>query len=120
MQPLIDHWRTCFGLLRLRVPADEEFDRLIGRYYEPHRAYHTIQHIEECFREFEAVPGLANSPSAVGGTTSNCAFDGGFIVKLHSVYSCFTAGSGTGSIESPDQSRRESETHLPPGEGPIP
>ena len=66
MQPLIDHWRTCFGLLRLRVPADEEFDRLTGRYSEPHRAYHTIQHIEECFREFEAVRGLASSPSAVG------------------------------------------------------
>jgi predicted metal-dependent HD superfamily phosphohydrolase len=66
MQPLIDHWRTCFGLIRLRVPADEEFDRLIGRYSEPHRAYHTIQHIEECFREFEAVRGSANSPSAVG------------------------------------------------------
>jgi predicted metal-dependent HD superfamily phosphohydrolase len=66
MHPLIDHWRTCFGLLRLGVPADEEFDRLIGRYSEPHRAYHTIQHLEECFREFEAVRGLAKSPCAVG------------------------------------------------------
>src|SRR4030095_15670366 len=58
--------QTCFGLLRLAVPPDTEFDRLIGRYSEPHRAYHTVQHLEECFREFEGAFGLAESPGAVG------------------------------------------------------
>src|SRR4030095_7297706 len=57
--------QTCFGLLRLAVPPDTEFDRLIGRYSEPHRAYHTVQHLEECFREFEGAFGLAESPGAV-------------------------------------------------------
>lgn len=64
--PLIDHWRTCFRQLRLAVPPDQEFDRLIGRYSEPHRAYHTVQHLEECFRAFEAGRSSAQSPGAVG------------------------------------------------------
>jgi predicted metal-dependent HD superfamily phosphohydrolase len=63
---LVDHWQSCFSLLRLAIPPDAEFDRLIGRYSEPHRAYHTVQHLEECFREFEGALGLAESPCAVG------------------------------------------------------
>ena len=63
---LIDHWQSCFSLLRLAVPPGAEFDRLIARYSEPHRAYHTVQHLEECFREFEGTLGLAESPRGVG------------------------------------------------------
>ena len=63
---LIDHWQSCFSLLRLAMPPDAEFDRLIARYSEPHRAYHTVQHLEECFLEYGGARGLAQSPCEVG------------------------------------------------------
>jgi predicted metal-dependent HD superfamily phosphohydrolase len=63
---LVDHWQSFFSLFQLSTPSDAEFDRLIARYSEPHRAYHTVQHLEECFREFERARGLAESPGEVG------------------------------------------------------
>jgi predicted metal-dependent HD superfamily phosphohydrolase len=63
---LIDHWRGCFAPLGLSEPEDAEFTNLIQRYSEPHRAYHTTQHLEECFRAFEDAHSLAQSPGAVG------------------------------------------------------
>jgi predicted metal-dependent HD superfamily phosphohydrolase len=62
---LLEHWQTLFVGLELAAPPRREFDRLMQRYEEPHRAYHTVQHLEECFREFDAVRGLAQSPGAV-------------------------------------------------------
>lgn len=41
------------------------YQNLAGRYAEPHRAYHTLRHIEECLREFEAARGLARDARAV-------------------------------------------------------
>ena len=38
---------------------------LVRRYAEPHRAYHTMQHIEECLAEFERARHLAADPAAV-------------------------------------------------------
>jgi predicted metal-dependent HD superfamily phosphohydrolase len=63
---LIEHWQSCFSALSLSQPADTEFTNLIQRYSEPHRAYHTTQHLDECFHAFEAVRGLTQSPGAVG------------------------------------------------------
>src|SRR5262249_27241910 len=34
-------------------------------YGEPHRAYHTLRHLEECFAWFERVRGLARNPGEV-------------------------------------------------------
>jgi predicted metal-dependent HD superfamily phosphohydrolase len=39
------------------------YDELIDHYGEPHRAYHTLQHLEECFALFE--PSLAEHPGEV-------------------------------------------------------
>lgn len=63
---LIEHWRNCFVALALPEPESAEFAQLAARYSESHRAYHTAQHLEECFREFLGVRGLAQSPGAVG------------------------------------------------------
>ena len=38
-------------------------DLLKARYAEPHRHYHTLEHIEHCLREFD--PALAADPEAV-------------------------------------------------------
>ena len=63
---LIEHWRNCFAALRLAAPGDVEFANLMERYSESHRAYHTPQHLDECFRAFETIGGSARSPGAIG------------------------------------------------------
>ena len=63
---LIEHWRDCFARLRLQTPDEVEFATLLDRYSESHRAYHTPQHLDECFSAFETAVGSARSPGAVG------------------------------------------------------
>jgi predicted metal-dependent HD superfamily phosphohydrolase len=63
---LTEHWRNCFAALRLTTPDVDELPNLLERYSEPHRAYHTPQHLEECFRQFEIAGFSARSPGAVG------------------------------------------------------
>jgi predicted metal-dependent HD superfamily phosphohydrolase len=40
----IDAWRG----LHVRTADDAVLDALLARYSEPHRAYHTLQHLDEC------------------------------------------------------------------------
>jgi predicted metal-dependent HD superfamily phosphohydrolase len=63
---LIEHWRNCFSALRLTAPDAGELASLLQRYSDSHRAYHTPQHLEECFRQFEIAGYSARSPGAVG------------------------------------------------------
>lgn len=58
MQHVKDRWRRLW-------PDEHPFHELVARYSEPHRAYHTLQHIEECLREFDASRHLARDPVAV-------------------------------------------------------
>ena len=54
--PAFERWRETWRRLRAIPPGVEVFDELIARYSEPHRAYHTLQHLDECFdklRELE-------------------------------------------------------------------
>jgi len=60
----LELWNRCFADLGLPAPAGEEFNGLTARYLEPHRAYHTMQHIEEC--EFDVSGNLAQSRGLVG------------------------------------------------------
>ena len=62
---LSEHWRNCFSALSLPEPVDTQFANLIQRYSEQHRAYHTRQHLEECFLAFEGTHSPAQSPGAV-------------------------------------------------------
>jgi len=57
-------WDRCFETLSLRAPAGA-FESLVERYSEPHRAYHTLQHIGECFAQFDRVHD-AHAPGEVG------------------------------------------------------
>jgi predicted metal-dependent HD superfamily phosphohydrolase len=41
------------------------YQALIARYREPHRRYHTLQHLEECFERFDEVADLAPHPGEV-------------------------------------------------------
>lgn len=40
-------------------------DALLARYAEPHRAYHTLQHLEECLALFDEARSLAEHPAEV-------------------------------------------------------
>lgn len=40
-------------------------EKLLAAYGEPHRRYHTAQHLEECFAHFDAVGPLAAHPAEV-------------------------------------------------------
>jgi predicted metal-dependent HD superfamily phosphohydrolase len=52
--------------LRSRWPLDEAlFSDLVVRYREPHRRYHTLQHLEECFARFDEIRALAPHPREV-------------------------------------------------------
>ena len=55
------------SLTRLGAPnrSSLAYEILVARYSEPQRAYHTLQHIENCLKEFEDVRHLANDPDAI-------------------------------------------------------
>lgn len=44
---------------------DELFHRLVECYSEPHRKYHTMQHLEECFTHLESVRSFAERADEV-------------------------------------------------------
>jgi predicted metal-dependent HD superfamily phosphohydrolase len=47
--PARERWERSWSALGVR-PADPSlFDELCARYAEPHRAYHTMRHLDECF-----------------------------------------------------------------------
>lgn len=48
MKALQDSWSEAWSGLGCEAPAGL-FDSLAARYSEPHRAYHNLRHIEECF-----------------------------------------------------------------------
>jgi predicted metal-dependent HD superfamily phosphohydrolase len=54
----IDNPRTAITRIGLPVPPSSVFDDLLGHYSENSRAYHTTQHLEECFEQFALVPHL--------------------------------------------------------------
>ena len=58
-------WQRCFRDLGVRDPPEGRFANLLRRYSEPHRAYHTLQHIGECFAAFDAASGRIAEPGSV-------------------------------------------------------
>jgi predicted metal-dependent HD superfamily phosphohydrolase len=48
-------WAQCFEDIGGSQPPPCTFEELQARYSEPHRAYHTLQHLEECFGWFAQV-----------------------------------------------------------------
>jgi predicted metal-dependent HD superfamily phosphohydrolase len=41
------------------------YERLITRYSEPHRRYHTVRHLDECFEKLGEIRALAEHPAEV-------------------------------------------------------
>jgi predicted metal-dependent HD superfamily phosphohydrolase len=52
-------WRATWQGLGVGAPNESLYQELIGRYSEPHRRYHTIQHLDECFARLDEARDLA-------------------------------------------------------------
>jgi predicted metal-dependent HD superfamily phosphohydrolase len=63
--PLTDRWTTDWTGLGAPLPGTATRDLVLARYGEPHRAYHTLQHLEECFSHLERARDLAERPAEV-------------------------------------------------------
>jgi predicted metal-dependent HD superfamily phosphohydrolase len=48
-----------------RAPAADLFGRLLAAYREPHRRYHTLRHLDECFTQLQSIGSLAEHPVEV-------------------------------------------------------
>jgi predicted metal-dependent HD superfamily phosphohydrolase len=58
-------WRAAWREIGLACVDPLLGTALIQRYQEPHRRYHTLQHIEECLVQFEQVRDLAGHPGEI-------------------------------------------------------
>ncbi len=65
--PSIGRWKATWRELDVSMtPALlGVFDELIARYSEPHRQYHTVRHLDECFAKFAEIRPLAEHPGEV-------------------------------------------------------
>lgn len=63
MDALSGRWREL--CLRCGAEPDSEWEMLLSRYGEAHRAYHTLSHISDCLMTFDRHPGLALHPDAL-------------------------------------------------------
>lgn len=48
-----EQWQSTWNKLGLRAPEAQVFDSIMQAYSEPHRHYHTVRHLEECFAKLE-------------------------------------------------------------------
>jgi predicted metal-dependent HD superfamily phosphohydrolase len=65
MTRLENSWKQTFDDLGLSRPPTGPFEALCARYSEPGRAYHTLQHLEECFSHLGAVRARLEQPGEV-------------------------------------------------------
>jgi predicted metal-dependent HD superfamily phosphohydrolase len=62
---LESRWRSTWSDLRLPEPPAAVFAMLCRRWSEPHRKYHTLQHLRECLALFDRDRALAEHPGEV-------------------------------------------------------
>jgi predicted metal-dependent HD superfamily phosphohydrolase len=63
--PTLARWQSTWTGLGVTPPADEVHAGLIARYGEPHRRYHTVQHLDECFARLDEAPVPVEHPCEV-------------------------------------------------------
>jgi len=63
--PNVVQWRQLWTRLGVGKPDAALFERLIACYSEPHRRYHTVRHLDECFGKLEELRTEANHPEEV-------------------------------------------------------
>jgi predicted metal-dependent HD superfamily phosphohydrolase len=61
----LDSWRRLWGELGAGTANGGLLNQLLAAYSEPHRRYHTLQHLREGLANFEAAAMLARRPAEV-------------------------------------------------------
>ena len=62
---LLANWCGTWHQLGESSPDEDLFHQLVACYSEPHRKYHTMQHLAECFANLEALRSVAERPAEV-------------------------------------------------------
>lgn len=65
MNTLERRWYRTWADLGLPQPAPAILEQLLARFREPHRAYHTVQHLDECFALLDELRALAGDPAVI-------------------------------------------------------
>ena len=65
MNPLHHSWQRAWAGIGARTDGQGTYEQLLARYSEPHRHYHTLQHLGECLAMFDSVRGLPEHPDEV-------------------------------------------------------
>jgi predicted metal-dependent HD superfamily phosphohydrolase len=60
--PDLERWRATWKGLGVEAADDELYRALIARYSEPHRKYHTVRHLDECFARLDEARASAGHP----------------------------------------------------------
>jgi predicted metal-dependent HD superfamily phosphohydrolase len=63
--PDVIRWRAMWTALGVEPADDRLFAEVMRRYAEPHRRYHTTQHLDECFVRLDEARDQADRPSEV-------------------------------------------------------
>jgi len=58
-------WLELWQRIGAQGDSRKDYNDVVARYTEPHRAYHTLEHIEYCLGEFEQVRHLVTDPDAI-------------------------------------------------------
>lgn len=58
-------WRALCQHIAPLLPVEETFSQILQAYAEPHRFYHTLQHIGNCLREYYAIQEYFYHPNEV-------------------------------------------------------
>ena len=61
----IAQWRDMWAALGLTSSDTDLYNALLSRYREPHRHYHTLQHLDECLALLPALRPLAEQPAEI-------------------------------------------------------
>ncbi|MBT2341637.1 MULTISPECIES: HD domain-containing protein [Pseudomonas] len=58
-------WASVWAQLGVGCASQETHEELIRRYCEPHRAYHNLQHLEECLKTRRRVNAACQAPAEI-------------------------------------------------------
>ena len=61
----LQHWCDLWRRIGAQTAPKPLFEEIAAAYSEPHRAYHTLEHLQDCLTQLESARSLAQSPDAV-------------------------------------------------------
>lgn len=65
MKTSLEHWQSVWRKLGASTADEQLYHQLVACYSEPHRKYHTIQHLNECLKHLESVCALGDPADEV-------------------------------------------------------